>query len=249
VRQMLLIGAAAAMVGLTSACATTVTGTPKAEKPQSGSQSATTSAPAPMPSTPAAPTVGSVAEQDLEGLLLPVEDIQTVMEAPDIAVDKTYAEMPPSTVGYIPEDCASAAYNTMEAGYRESGFTATRGVVLQEPASAPQLLHVVDQGVVAFPDADAAAAYVNKTVEQWGHCAKSPFAAQRAEAVEHWNFGDVSGVNGINSIPKTTEGSDWTCSHALTSKANVVIDVSACGFSVGDRASDVVNRIRDKIPG
>jgi serine/threonine-protein kinase len=241
VKAMLLIAAAASMVGLTSACATTVTGTPKAEKSQAGSQPASTPAPT--------PAVGSIAEQDLEGLLLPVEDIQPVMDAPDLAVDKTYAEMPPSTVGYIPEDCASAAYNTVETGYRDSGFTATRGVVMQEPASAPQLLHVVDEGVVAFPDATAAAAYVTKTVGEWGHCAKSPFTAQRPESVEHWNFGDVTENNGVTAIPKMTEGSGWTCSHAITSKANVVVDVSACGFSVAGQASDIVSRIRDKIPG
>jgi serine/threonine-protein kinase len=245
---MLLIAGAASVVGLTSACATTVTGTPKAERPQAGSQSASTSAPAPASTTPP-PAVGSVAEADLEGLLLPVEDVQTVMEAPELGVDKTYTEMPPSTVGYIPEDCASAAYNTVETGYRDSGFTATRGAVMQEPATAPQLLHVVDEGVVTFPDATAAAAYVTKTVERWGHCAKSPFTAQRPESVEHWNFGDLSAVNGINSIPKTTEGSDWTCSHAITSKANVVVDVSACGFSMADQAANIAGRIRDKIPG
>lgn len=246
---MLLIAAAASMVWLPNACATTVTGTPEAEKSQAGSQSASTAAPAPTSTTPPAPAVGNVAEQDLEGLLLPVEDLQTVMEAPDLAVDKTYAEMPPSTVGYIPEDCASAAYNTVETGYRDSGFTATRGVVMQEPDTAPQLLHVVDEGVVAFPDATAAAAYVTKTVEQWGHCAKSPFAAQRPDTVEHWNFGDVAENNGISSIPKMSEGSGWTCSHAITSKANVVVDVSACGFSISDQAGTIVARVRDKIPG
>jgi hypothetical protein len=246
---MLLIAVAASVVGLTAACATTVTGTPKAEKSQAGSQSASTTAPAPTSTTPPAPAAGSVTEQDLEGLLLPVEDIQTVMEAPDLAVDKTYAEMPPSTVGYIPEDCASAAYNTVETGYRDSGFTTTRGSVMQEPATAPQLLHVVDEGVVAFPDATAAAAYVTKSVEQWGHCAKSPFTAQRPETVEHWNFGDVSENNGVTAIPKMAEGSGWTCSHAITSKANVVVDVSACGFSISDQAGNIVTRIRDKIPG
>ena len=245
---MLLIAAAASMVGLTGACATTVTGTPKAEKSQA-SQSESKSAAAPPSTNSPGPAAGSIPEGDLEGLLLPVEDVQTVMEAPDLAVDKTYAEMPPSTVGYIPEDCASAAYNTVETGYRDSGFKATRGVVMQEPASAPQLLHVVDEGVVAFPDAAAAAAYVAKTVERWGHCAKSPFTAQRPEAVEHWNFGDVSVNNGITAIPKTTEDGGWTCSHAITSKANVVVDVATCGFSINDQAGNIVTKIRDKIPG
>lgn len=248
-KQMLLIAAAASMVGLMTACATTVTGTPKAEKAQAGSGSTSASTPASSSTNPPAAVPGSVAEQDLAGLLLPSEDIQAVMDAPDLAVDKTYDQMPPSTVGYIPEDCASAAYNTVETGYRDSPFTGTRGVVMQEPASAPQLLHVVDEGVVAFPDAAAATAYVSKTVGNWAHCAKNPFTAQRPEAVEHWNFGDVSENNGVNAIPKTAEGSGWTCSHAITSKANVVVDVAACGFTINDQAVTIVSRIRDKVPG
>ena len=31
--------------------------------------------------------------------------------------------------------------------------------------------------------------------------------------------------------------------------ANVVVDVSACGFSISDQAANIVTRVRDKISG
>ncbi|MFZ0833912.1 MAG: sensor domain-containing protein [Mycobacterium sp.] len=227
---------AAAVVGLTCACSTTVDGTPRAQRTQ---------VPA---ATPAAPDVAAVGEQQLDGLLLPLDDVRTIMDAPELEVHDTYAQMPPSTVGYVPEDCARAAFNTVEAGYRDSKFIATRGAVMQEPDTSTQLLHIVDQGVVTFPDEAAANTYVTRTVEAWRRCAGTPFTVLRPEATEHWTFGDVTENNGISAIPKKTDGSDWTCSHAIAARANAVVDVSACGFSVTDQATTIVGRIRDKFP-
>jgi hypothetical protein len=228
---------AAAVVGLTCACSTTVAGTPKAQRTQ----------PPPPAPTPAAPGVGRIDETSLNGLLLSLDDIRAIMDAPDLEIQATYEQMPPSTVGYVPDDCARAAYNTVEAGYRDSGFAGVRGVVMQEPDSA-QVLHIVDQGVVTFPDGAAATTYVTRTVESWRRCAGTPFTALRPEAAEHWTFGDVTENNGISAIPKMGEGSEWTCSHAIAAKLNTVIDVSACGFGITDQATTIVGRIRDQFP-
>ncbi|HEY7052375.1 MAG TPA: sensor domain-containing protein [Mycobacterium sp.] len=244
--RLVLFVVATSVVGLTGACATTVGGTPKAEKAASSSAAAPgPSSAAPPAAAPAARTVGA---QDLEALLLPADDVRTVMDGPDIDVQETYDQMPPSTVGYDPPECARAAYNVVEAGYRDSGFIAARGAVMQEPDDA-QLLHVVDQGIVTFPTADAATDYVTKTVQTWRGCAGKPFTASRPEAAEHWTFGDVTENGGISAIPKTVDGdTGWSCSHAIAAKSNAVIDVSACGFSINDQAKAIVGRIRDKFP-
>lgn len=236
--RVLLTAAAASVVGVTCACSTTVAGTPKTER---------ASVPAP-PAAPAAPAASAVAEQQLEGLLLGLDDVRAIMDAPELEVHDSYTQMPPSTAGYVPEDCVRAAFNTVEAGYRDTNFVAIRGVVMQEPDTSPELLHIVDQGVVTFPDAAAASTYVTRTVEAWRRCAGSPFTVLRGEAAEHWTFGEVTESNGITAIPKRGEGSDWSCSHAIATKLNAVIDVSACGFSITDQASVVAGRIRDKFP-
>jgi serine/threonine kinase PknH len=242
---MLLTAGATLVVGLTSACGTTVDGMPKAAR---GEASSATGTPTGTPSPPIAPAVGNIGEPGLDGLLLPPDDVRAIMEAPDLAVDKTYAQMPPSTVGYVPEDCASAAFNTVETGYRDSQFTAVRGVVMQEPADA-EVLHVVDEGVVMFPGPDVATRYVANTVEAWRHCAGAPFTALRPEAAEHWTFGDVGENSGVSAIHKKADGdTGWSCSHAIAAKANVVIDVSACGFSISDQATTIATRIRDGFP-
>lgn len=244
--RILVIAAATSAVGLASACTTTVQGTPKAQRAPTPPPAAAPATPA-APPTPAAPAGRDLGEQDLDPLLLPVDDVRAVVDAPDLQVEQNYAQMPPSTVGYVPEDCVRAAYNTVEAGYRDSQFTAIRGVVMQEPADA-QMLHVVDQGVVTFPGAPAASTYVSRTLEAWRRCAGTPFTALRPEASEHWTFGQVGENAGISAIPKTADGSEWSCSHAITARANVVIDVSACGFSITDQATTIAARIRDKIP-
>ncbi len=237
--RVLLIAAAVTVVGLTSACSTTVDGTPKAERSQP---------PAPATGTPAAPAATGVGEQQLDGLLLPLDDVRAIMAAPELEVHDNYAQMPPSTAGYVPEDCVRAAFNTVEPGYRDSKFVAIRGVVMQEPDSSAELSHIVDQGVVTFPDEAAANTYVTRTIEAWRRCAGTPFTVLRPEAAEHWTFGDVTESNGISAIPKTGDGSEWSCSHAITARANAVVDVSACGFSITDQATTIAGRIRDKFP-
>jgi hypothetical protein len=49
-------------------------------------------------------------------------------------------------------------------------------------------------------------------------------------------------------MSKTAEGSPWTCGRAITTRLNVVIDVSACGFSISDQATTIAEQIRDKLP-
>ncbi len=51
-------------------------------------------------------------------------------------------------------------------------------------------------------------------------------------------------------------GDGYTCAHAITAKSNVVIDVSACSYTLLDQgaehggavASTIVNSIADKFP-
>lgn len=237
VARLVLIAATTVLVVVTSACSTTVAGTPKAQRQQPPAPSA----------PPAAPATARIDESTFNSLLLTVEDIRAIMAAPDLQIEDAYEWMPPSTVGYVPEDCVRAAYNTVEAGYRDTQFTAVFGLVMQEPADA-QLLHVVDHGVVGFPDADAANTYVSRTLEAWRRCAGTPFTALRPEATEHWTFGQVSENAGVSAIPKMADGSEWTCSHAITARKNVVVDVSACGFSITDQAMTIAARVRDRIP-
>lgn len=236
--RVLVIAAVASTIGLACACSTTVDGQPKAERAQA----------APPAAAPAVPGVAAVGEQQLEGLLLTLDDVRAIMDAPELEVHDNYAQMPPSTADYVPEDCVRAAFNTVEAGYRDTKFVATRGVVMQEPDTSAQLLHIADQGVVTFPDAAAANTYVTRTVEAWRRCAGTAFTVLRPEVTEHWTFGDVTDSNGISAIPKSGEDSDWSCSHAIAARANAVIDVSACGFSITDQATTIAGRIRDKFP-
>jgi serine/threonine-protein kinase len=235
------------MVLLVAACENTVEGTPTAQRtqtPTAASSPSPTAAPPTTSSAPAAPP--NVDETALDGLLLTIEETREIMAAPDLQIDHTYEEMPPSTVGYNPEECASAAFNTVEAGYRDSGFTAVRGVVLTEPEPM-DTTHLVDQGVVAFPDAAAATDYITKTVEKWRGCAGQPFVVTRSQSTENWTFGEVTDNDGINVITKSAEGG-LPCSHAIAAKANVVVDVVACSAEITDQAEIVLTRIRDKIP-
>ncbi|MCG5432380.1 sensor domain-containing protein [Mycobacterium sp. MYCO198283] len=250
--RLLAIGAAVCAAVAVTGCVSTVEGSavagtelsrPTPLVPVTG---ATPVAPAPPPQTAAAP---NVEEPALDGLLVPLDDVRNLLDAPELAVEQSYTAMPPSTVGYDPPTCVSAAYNVVEAAYRDSGFVAVRGVALQEPAGV-QVTHNVDQGVVTFPDAAAAAGFVARSVDGWRQCATLPFTATRPEVVERWTFGDVGEGGGIFTVSKSVEGGEgWRCGRAMTSKANVVVDVSACGFGITDQAAAIATRIRDKIPG
>lgn len=201
-----------------------------------------------QPSTTPTPTTGPppLAEGSLDGLLLTPADVDTTMGAKGMTVYRPWNA--PNDLGFdnpsSPPECIPLGGAVEAPVYAGIGWTAIRGQTLQEPTN---FTHSVDQGVVLFPTAHAAAAFVNASTQSWAACANRTWHDNVNNA--QMNNGAVSTTNGILTTTATnprTKG--WTCQRALTSRNNVVIDVAACTYNTTEQGVSIAAQIAAKVP-
>lgn len=227
---------ALACVITTSACSHVLTGQPRALSARDSS----------------APTV---APADLDKLLLSDRQISDIIGAGPLATFHTYSTITPADAGETFSDpsCAEAVYNTMWTAYDRSGYTGALGHGLREPGDRHP--HAVDQGVVAFPTADAATRFVARVTTAWQHCADAHFSdtgpsGPSPNTRTDWYTVGYPIISDISTLVVYPEGRrEQTDVRAITSRSNVVIDVGATGPAMpADKLVAIVNAIAAKLP-
>ncbi|WP_083743453.1 serine/threonine-protein kinase PknH/PknJ [Mycobacterium rhizamassiliense] len=215
-------------------------------QPSGSAQSATSSTPAAMPPPPPPPPPKPVEEAALDGLLLSPAEINAAMGATGMTVEQPWKTL--ADVGLdnpsSPPECLPLGGAGEAPVYNGSGFAALRGQTLQEPQ---HFTHAVDQFVLLFPSAAAAAAFYSTSTQGWQACANRSYH-DNVHNVE-MNTGPVSTANGMLSNSETnprTKG--WTCQRALTARNNVVVDVAACGHNTTDQGVSIAAQIAAKVP-
>jgi serine/threonine kinase PknH len=207
----------------------------------------TLSQPSTSISQPRSTTVAPVADAALDGLLLSPAEINTTMGATEMTVYRPWNTL--NDVGFdnpsSPPECIPLGGAAEAAAYAGSGWTAVRGQTLQEPQG---FAHSVDQGVVSFPSAQAAAAFVSASTQRWPACANRSYADNVGNV--QWSVGPVSTTNGTVSATTTEQGGQngWACQRALTARNNVVIDVAGCSHNTTEQGVSLASRIAAKVP-
>ena len=241
-RRRMKVGVIAATVVILAA-ATGITG--YFLRPDSPVPHTATAQPAPAPA-PTSSTPPPVPADGLEGLLLSPDEIDATMGATGMIVDRkwnTFFDV--GTNPAVPPECLPVG-GAAEAGvYAGSGSTAVRGQTLREPG---KLLHVVDQGVVLFPSAQAATAFASASAQSWFACANLSYSDTSRNNLR-WSVGPVSTVNGtISATTSEQSKTGWACQRALTASNNVVIDVAACSYKTTDEGISIAGQIGAKVP-
>jgi hypothetical protein len=220
-----------ACVGMTMGCSSTVSGTARVQ---------------PGPDA----TAQTVAPADLDKLLLSDAQITDLFGAAVVTFERYPDITPPRGETFSDPSSAEAVFNTMWTTYDGSGYTGAAGHKLGEPGTPA---HVIDQGVVSFPSADAAARFVVHTVLGWDRCAGTHFSALAPPpkpATESFTVGSPHTSGDISTMVDSVDGSQGlTYARAITSRSNVVIDAMAAGADITtDKAVAVVNAITTKMP-
>ena len=130
------------------------------------------------------------------------------------------------------------------AAYVGSGWTAVRGQTVQEPQQTS--LTRFEQGVVLFPSARAAAAFVSASTQSWPACANRSYTGNIGH--HQWSTGPVSTTNGTLTATTTQQGTSWACQRALTARNNVVIDATGCSFNTTEQGVSIADQIAAKVP-
>jgi serine/threonine kinase PknH len=200
-------------------------------------------------------------ERQLAGVLLDAARIKQIMDSSAIVVYKNYDQLPGGEGDqYSNTICAGAVFNTIEVTYHRSGYLAVRGSQLSEPGA--NFTHYVDEGVVSFPSGQDARKFLSTAQDVWRRCVGKHviYTTPDGKATTWTLRAPVSTTAGVTAAVVDKEAGDgYTCAHGITAKSNVVIDVSACSYTMLDQgavqggarenaASTIVNAIADKFP-
>jgi eukaryotic-like serine/threonine-protein kinase len=209
---------------------------PASPSPQSGSATTTTAG---GPLTP-------VAAAELPGLLLPAEQIKTIIGAPTMQVTESSADSFSNGSAYISDkDCSGPYQPDDQVTYANTGSTGSQLQFLQNPAGA----EAVQQAVISYPTADAAQKVFAAARQTWSACAGRTFTLTLPnETLHRWNFGPLTIPDGTLAMTTSPEGRSYMgCQRALAARDNVIVDVGSCSFSRDKKGLDILNAIAAKI--
>lgn len=193
------------------------------------------------------PSVGAknytlVKVNQLWSLLLGPDEVSGVMKA-DFTISVKYINVDFSAgIKELDRRCVGAMLAGAEPMYRGSNYGGVAGFGMTGPDD-----RLVDQAAVAFPDAAAAAEFVNTRVAQWHECANKVLMLHPPDKPEAaFVSPGPTTAYGVGVFPRTQEGTDFGCSHGLAARSNVVADVLACSPDqdpLNDQVASIVNKM------
>jgi hypothetical protein len=201
----------------------------------------------------------------LQGLLLPLPDIDTALGVTGTTIDKTFNALQPDQMATaftgrhkFPFECVYVTEAGVLPIYSGSGYTTAIGEhdVAPQPPGSNDPPPEATQFVVLFPSADQANAFFTASSQRWPACANRgdtiPGDADYPDF--QWKVGPVSNANGmltttavaITSIKGQPPGQQ-SCQRALTVRNNVAIDINACrNDDPRNAAVNIANQIAGK---
>lgn len=241
-RCWLPIGIAVSAVVLATAAGTAVT--VAHHHPHHAAGAHPVSAAGPSMSVPPAPPL--VRDESLPALLLDPGSVNAIMASTDLVVNPKLSTARLYRDTTDKPDCGGVWANANRAAYTGSGWQAVQTQYLTE---ARHPAHEVYQSVISFPSADTAKSFVATEGQRWSACRTTAITTTNPDiAPQTWLITGVGQDDGVLSSESTREGSrGYTCQHALTARANVVIDAEACGWDIAHQGSTIAHRIAEQI--
>lgn len=185
----------------------------------------------------------------LARVMLPIGQINEILGTTDLEVTSDIKDMTDSSDKVSDPDCLGAMFGAEESVYQGTGWTAVRDVVAREPVDDND--HWIEQTAVLYPDADNAMRFLERSRSAWQHCASSSLAVNTEDTSTLWEFGDVSGGDGLIWQITTQEDADgWGCQHALAAASNMTAETWVCAYNLADEAVsmaiDILNNAAPK---
>jgi serine/threonine protein kinase len=181
----------------------------------------------------------------LRDLLAPVDQINQVMAwvNPQIFSISTPWDLSDELVE---QECVGAYEVGQQKVYDKYGYA---GYELQQLVDNEVPPDMLVQSVIGFPRADQAQAAVSDQVHQWDQCANRAVTFHHHDVTTPMTFGaTTTDPNGIHIIShQVGSPSQESCTHALTARNNVVVDVSACSTKPGNQAVEIADQIAARI--
>ncbi len=186
----------------------------------------------------------------LPALLISIDEIRQLMGDPKLQVSETAPSMFDMSAYLTDKDCVGAYGPAQTTVYAKSGFMGVQQQAINGPPD-PSQLNNVTQAVIAFLTADQAAGAVSGQVGQWQQCANRTTSLNLPDRPPaRLTFGAPSSVaDNVHAIPLQVEpaAAQQHCQRALTSRNNVIVDISSCSATLTDPAVRIANLIVGKV--
>jgi serine/threonine kinase PknH len=197
---------------------------------------------------PKKPPPPPIAADRLGSLLLSTQEINTVMGATNMKPGEPITNMAKSTLTLSDPSCLGVLYAAQDPTYSGTGYTGVNGNVSSE--SGDSFDHWVHQAVVTFPSADKARDFLEASAGKWKGCAGKTITVTNTSKNKtyRWTVSEVQGQPPRITLVNTQEAAQgWQCQRAMSVANNVIVDVNACAYKLNDQASQVSDKIVDKV--
>src|SRR6185312_10791200 len=209
-----------------------------------------TVATSPPPATSsAAPDERLVSAAQLPKLLLSIDEVKEAVNAPNLAKVEDGAGLSGDKgINVTPRECLSSLFGGGASAYER---TAARGAFTRAiTGDGNEGVILLNEAMSTFESAAAASQLVARVVGQWRGCAGksvtlivdgNPLTLDVGEPIEK---GTVMVLR--NALRNGTAG--FSSDRAIAAKANVVIDLDAEGFDLGDSLETIAHLILERVP-
>jgi hypothetical protein len=229
--------ALAASALLLAGCATAITGTARPD----------TATPAPV-----------VQEGQLPSLLPTAAETSAIVQIPDLRIAESHPTLLALPDGFVTDPhCTAAIYPGAAQVYRNREYGPVRGQTVV-PTRTGATQNQVNHDIVLFNAADSAQHLVAAAVKAWEGCANTMVITHQHlmfpnSTDEIWTVAAPGESGGVHTVFVTAlGGGGFGCARALSSQANVVVDVSVCRIDdppvLTDQAVALVNFSLAKLP-
>jgi serine/threonine protein kinase len=181
---------------------------------------------------------------NIDGLLLGVPEINTIMGATGMTVNKGGTGLLEDEETISPPECRGPALIISKVEFASTPVVDTRWQNLSEPG--PGASHSMIQNVVRVETPSAAMAYFDGEARAWQPCDGRPITDTNKQTGQQFTYTYTGFVQRPNLITIMTALGGLTCQRALGVRGNYLADVSACGRTVTDQAETAVTGILDR---
>jgi hypothetical protein len=209
----------------------------------------TVASPPARATSPAAPAERLVKAAQLPQLLLSIDEVKQAVDAPSLAkVEEGSGLSGDKGINVTPRECMSALFGGGASAYERSSSRAafTRGL----SGDGQNGMILLNEVASTFESTAAATNLVSRTVGEWRGCAGKSVTLIVDGNPLVLDVGEPTQNGTVMMLRNTLRGSKsgFSTDRAITSEANVVIDLDAQGFELDDSLQTIANRIVERVP-
>jgi hypothetical protein len=213
------------------------------------SSTVATSPPAATSSVRSVPEQPLVTAAQLPKLLLSIDDVKHAVNAPNLAkVEESAALIGSQGYTVTPSGCLNALFASTKEAYQHS---LVRGIFSRAITGEGQDgMGVLNETISTFENSSAATSFVSKLTGDWRGCAgKSVTVAGKGNTIT-LDVGQPEANGAVMTLQNSLQGSlpGFSSDRAIVAKANVVIDLDAQGFDMGDALKTLADQILARVP-